>query len=235
MTQIRDPLPAGPTTNARIETFERQIGYPLPSDYRRFLLRHNGGRPDPDAFLLDAGYGDEENIVLCFFPLRDLNLGSVAAEGLEALRTWPIHCAWDDLQRNLANHDRMEQENPLLPIGTDGSGNYFCIVLAGHNAEGVVFLDHETAEMTTLGDNFDAFLASLRPRERTDYAMDTDTSPPESDIYARFVSLVRAGACVQCGGSGKCFCIRKGPGTPAGCVRCNGSGDCNRCGGMGIK
>jgi hypothetical protein len=39
--------------------------------------------------------------------------------------------------------------------------------------------------------------------------------------------------CGHCGGSGKCFCLRKGAGTAAGCVRCGGSGKCRACGGKG--
>ena len=29
---------------------ERQLGISLPADYRNFLLKHNGGYPEPDAF-----------------------------------------------------------------------------------------------------------------------------------------------------------------------------------------
>jgi hypothetical protein len=45
--------------------------------------------------------------------------------------------------------------------------------------------------------------------------------------------LVTSGICTQCGGSGKCFCIRKGPGNPTGCARCCGSGSCHVCQGTG--
>jgi hypothetical protein len=39
--------------------------------------------------------------------------------------------------------------------------------------------------------------------------------------------------CASCGGTGKCYCLRKGAGTAAGCVRCGGSGTCRVCGGKG--
>ncbi|HZZ82737.1 MAG TPA: SMI1/KNR4 family protein [Gemmataceae bacterium] len=130
MAKIADPLPSGPTTDAQIAEFEAYIGHVLPADYRSFLLKHNGGHPEPDAFLLNAGFGEEESIVMCFFPMRDRKLGSVAVADLEELRTWPLHCAWDDLKSDLENlYAEAGIEESLLPIGTDGSSNYFCIVL----------------------------------------------------------------------------------------------------------
>lgn len=170
MAHIADPLPAGPTTDAQVSALEAYIGHKLPEDYRRFLLEYNGGRPEPDAFLLNTGNGDEEDIVMCFFPMRDLKLGHVNVENFEELRTWPLHCGWDDLQSDLENlYAEAGIEEPLLPTGTDGSSNYFCIVLAGTRRGAVVFLDHETGETHPLADNFDAFLGSFRERERTDY------------------------------------------------------------------
>jgi hypothetical protein len=118
VAQIADPLPAGPTTNGTIAAFEKYIGHQLPTDYQQFLLKYNGGRPEPDAFFLDVGYGEEENIVLCFFPMRDLSVGNVVVGELEGLRTWPLHCAWDDLYSDLETLYQTELENPLLPIGS---------------------------------------------------------------------------------------------------------------------
>ena len=169
MAKILDPLPAGPTSDKELGAFEEYIGYPLPADYRSFLLQHNGGHPEPDAYLVDTGFGEQEDIVMCFFPMRNLSVGSVTVHALEELRTWPVHCAWDDLQSDLENlYADAGIEEPLLPIGTDGSGNYFCIVLDGPRAPAVVFLDHETGETFLLGDSFGGFLGALRPRERTD-------------------------------------------------------------------
>ena len=172
MAQITDPLPAGPTTAAQVADFEEYIGHPLPADYRMFLLQHNGGRPTPDAFLVDTGFGEQEDIVMCLFPLRDRALGHVAVDDLEELRTWPLHCAWDDLQSDLENlYAEAGIDEAMLPIGTDGCSNYFCIVLNGPRKGSVVFLDHETGETFSLGGSFTAFIGSLRPREREDYAL----------------------------------------------------------------
>jgi hypothetical protein len=233
MVQIADPLPAGPTTDAQIAAFEKHIGHKLPTDYRRFLLQHNGGHPEPDAFLLNAGYGEEENSVMCFFPMRDLKLGNVRVADLEELRTWPLHCAWDDLQSDLKNlYAEAGIEEPLLPTGTDGSSNYICIVLDGARRGTVVFLDHETGETHPLAKDFTSFLGSLRQREQNEDPFDTEPRRPDA-VYEKIGTLVTSGACVQCSGSGTCYCIRKGPGNPTGCARCNGSGKCGVCQGSG--
>ena len=169
MAKIADSRPTGSTTERQIASFEKYIGFSLPADYRRFLLEHNGGRPVPDAFMIRNDRRKEEDIVHCFFPLRSRSLGHV--EGDE-LREWPLHCAWDDLQNDLKNLYEKELDPPLLPIGTDGSGNYISLVLAGDKAGAVVFLEHELAEDQPLASSFTKFLDSLKPRRRTDYADD---------------------------------------------------------------
>jgi hypothetical protein len=169
MGRIADPQPAGPTNAEQIAVFEKHIGYELPTAYREFLLRHNGGHPVPDAFILRSDRGEEEDVVMCFFPLREVALGHVDVEDLEELRTWPLHCAWDDLQSDLENLYETELDPPLLPVGTDGSSNYISLILTGEETGAVVFLDHETAEQWPLAPSFTAFLESLRARQRTDY------------------------------------------------------------------
>ncbi|WP_425618274.1 SMI1/KNR4 family protein [Anatilimnocola sp. NA78] len=170
MAKIANPQPAGPTDAKQIAAFEKHIGHKLPSAYREFLLTHNGGRPVPDAFMLTTDDREpEEDLVLCFFPLRDISLGEVDVEEMDELHTWPLHCAWDDLQNDLENLYEMELDPPLLPIGTDGSSNYLSLVLSGERAGAVVFLDHETAEDWPLAPSFSAFLDSLSPRKRKDY------------------------------------------------------------------
>ena len=223
-----------PQRTLRSRTSRRTLATSFRADYRQFLLQHNGGHPEPDAFLLNAGFGEEEDIVMCFFPMRDLKLGSVTVSDLEELRTWPLHCAWDDLQSDLENlYAEAGIEEPLLPIGTDGSSNYFCIVLEVHAYRGRRFSgsrDWRNSSRWQIASR--AFLASLRERERTDYAFGSGPREPDR-TYDKIGNLVTSGACVQCGGSGQCYCIRKGPGNPTGCVRCNGSGKCGVCQGSG--
>lgn len=154
MTIIVSSRPAGSTSEAEIATFEATIGHSLPEDYRRFLLKHNGGSPRPDAFTFNLFGRDEEDIVMCFFPMRDMSLGEVEVEELEPLRTWPLHCAWNDLQHDLVHLYQRELEDPLLPIGTDGSCNYFCLVLTGDQQGAVLFVENENLETYTLANSF---------------------------------------------------------------------------------
>jgi cell wall assembly regulator SMI1 len=174
VAHIVDPLPAGPTTETEIGKFEKHIGHRLPDDYREFLLKHNGGRPEPDAFTLTIWGHAEEDVVMCLFPMRELSVGTVEVEDLEELRSWPVHCAWDDLKNDLKNLYEKELDEAILPIGTDGSSNYFCVVLDGPRRGNILFLEHEMAETEFLADSFSAFLACLHQRERTDYAPDLD-------------------------------------------------------------
>ena len=112
MATILDPRPAGPTDALQLAALEKYIGHSLPKDYREFLLQFNGGRPDPNAFTLQSDYGEDEDVVHCFFPMRDLALGEV--EGTyEGLPTWPLHCAWDDLQNDLENLYELELDPPV--------------------------------------------------------------------------------------------------------------------------
>lgn len=166
---IRHPHPAGETNSRQLAAFEKYIGYRLPSPYAEFLLRHNGGHPAPDAFLVGQGRRREEHFLFCFFPLRRLALGKVEVRTMEELRKWPLHCAWDDLQHDLRKVYKTSLKPPLLPIGTDGLSNYISIALAGARAGAIVFLDHKTAKPWPLAPSFPAFLASLRPRVRKDH------------------------------------------------------------------
>ena len=62
MATITKSLPVGPTTEEQISKFEKHIGHRLPSGYRNFLLEHNGGKPEPDAFKMNL-WGEEEEDV----------------------------------------------------------------------------------------------------------------------------------------------------------------------------
>ena len=78
MTTIHNSLPAGTTNESAIQEFEKLIGHRLPDDYREFLLEFNGGHPEPNTFMLDLDARQQEDTIMCFFPMRDLSLGSVA-------------------------------------------------------------------------------------------------------------------------------------------------------------
>ena len=199
MKTIANPLLAGRTSVRQLAAFERYIGGRLPSAYRTFLLRYNGGYPEPDAFVLGKGRRKEEHIVFCFFPLREPCLGKVNVKTSDDLSRWPLHCAWDDLQSDLKKVYRTKLEPPLLPIGTDGLSNYICIVLTGAKTGAVAFLDYKTAKPWPLAPSFPSFLASLRKRARKDHLEGMRDGPPEflavnrDDYHAKHVGRTANG------------------------------------------
>ena len=50
-----------------VERFEQQIGTQLPSDYREFLMKYNGGRPDPSGFSFTTRQGLREDSSVHYF------------------------------------------------------------------------------------------------------------------------------------------------------------------------
>jgi hypothetical protein len=166
MTRFVGSLKHGPASAKLIAAFEKRIGAKLPADYKKFLKEHNGGRPRPNGFQFDGG---EEWGVECFFPLREFDPAEVRDVGFDDLVNWPVQCAWDDLQTDLQGlyadcdlDNQGYQLDRLLPIGTDGYSNYFCLVLAGDETGSLVFFDHETACVTPLADSFQEFVTGLR-------------------------------------------------------------------------
>jgi hypothetical protein len=57
MVQITEPGPS--LTDSDIHALERKVGATLPEDYRAFLLRWNGGVPEPGHFPIEGD--DREN------------------------------------------------------------------------------------------------------------------------------------------------------------------------------
>jgi cell wall assembly regulator SMI1 len=111
-----------------IARFEELIDSRLPADYRRFLLAHNGGRPEPSVFSV---YGqtnkydepfNQSSVVNWFFGLHD---------GEHYRLTELLHWMGDRVPAN------------LLPIGEDPFGNMICLSLSGPDRGTVYFWDHE--------------------------------------------------------------------------------------------
>ena len=147
-----------PATPEAVKAFEAEIGYDLPAPYRAFLLLHNGGRPEPDAVLVNG----EESTLRTLYGLR----------GDEP----------DDLRTN-AEAYRGEVPPGLLPIGEDDCGNLFCLAVGGRDRGAVFFWDHERDDaaraLARVADTFDAFLAGLHESD--------DPAPPDSRVLSVWV------------------------------------------------
>lgn len=137
---------AEPTDEAAIAAFEASRGFPLPSDYREFLLTTNGGKPEPGAFQLALRSGPYTDSVVHWFHALGHDLESTA----------------DEMAR------RVPPE--LLPIASDPGGNLVCLGVAGDARGKVYFWDHEHERYPTgwsnvdlVADSFNAFLRGLTP------------------------------------------------------------------------
>lgn len=166
MVKVTESLKYGPASDEQIAALESHIGFSLPEDYKTFLREHNGGRPEPNAFYFINEFDDrEEDIVECFFPLREIDCDEMTDMTLEDLPDWPVNCAWDDLQTDYRDIYEQQPEQQVLPVGTDGSSNYIAILLEGDEAGSIVFFEHEMARVSRLAASFDAFLEQLHEPE----------------------------------------------------------------------
>jgi hypothetical protein len=137
-----------PLTDARIAMLERQLGVRLPESYRSFLLRYNGGRPEPD-----------------FFPIRGFD--RAAFGGVDYFFGLDRSIRSNSIDWNYRMYlGRIPTE--FLPVAGDASGNVICLSLAGVNRDAVYFWDHDNEysppgydNVHFVADSFSKFLDSL--------------------------------------------------------------------------
>ncbi|MBU7314722.1 SMI1/KNR4 family protein [Paenibacillus oleatilyticus] len=123
--QAEAEKPGWPLADGDIAAFERKYGLALPQDYKAFLLRRNGGRPEKRRFTV-------------------LN----AAISSHAMYYLPLDAA---VERNL---ERFFVElnrggiipGELLPIATTPRGSFVCLALTGANRGCVYFWDRDDQE-----------------------------------------------------------------------------------------
>jgi hypothetical protein len=131
-------------SGADIERLERALGTRLPDEYKAFLLRHNGGGPEPDRFGAAAPWGGS---VLDFF---------LRVDGGQ----------YDDL---LQVNARLEPPPGLVAVASDAGGNYVCVATDDARRGEVHFwaID-EGGETFKIASTFTEFLASFgeAPAER---------------------------------------------------------------------
>ncbi|GIK67151.1 MAG: SMI1/KNR4 family protein [Chloroflexota bacterium] len=122
MVTIHESRP--PITDADIQAVEQQLNIKFPDDYRRFLLAHNGGRPEPEIFLIpDHPIPNQSSILNWFYSID------------------PSDYYYNILKMVKVFADRMPPE--FIPIGCDPGGNQICLVVAGEDKGMIFFWDHE--------------------------------------------------------------------------------------------
>ena len=129
---------------------EDTLGYALPDEYRRFLLRHNGGRPAPEFFPIEGLDKNPYGAMKMFFGIGH------AEESCDLL----------------SNADVMAGMLPegLLPIGCDNSGSLVCLGVYGEYQDRVLFWDYyddgpPEERLYSIADTFVDFLASFCDEE----------------------------------------------------------------------
>ncbi len=135
-----------------IVKFEKNVGCLIPPSYRKFLLIHNGGKPNPCEFTIVGKNNSQDAIAVKYFlginfPEKTLNLEYVLS----------------------AYYNRLPSN--LFPIARDPGGNLICIATTGTNIGKVYFWEHEfeveDGEIPSyenvyfIADSFEEFLSML--------------------------------------------------------------------------
>jgi hypothetical protein len=154
-----------PPSQAQVEAFEAEIGTTLPDDYRRFLLRCNGGNIDWYEFEGLTPEGQSWTAVIS-------QVGGLREEPALSLR-----CA-----RACYQGRELQIPRPLLWIMGDPGGNALCLGLTGKCRGRVYFWVHdeqpdpqewdgevETAgNVILLANSFTDFVAGITPGDSDD-------------------------------------------------------------------
>jgi hypothetical protein len=153
--EMRDVGPA--LSETRLVALERAINVSLPVSYRSFLMRFNGGRPNPE-----------------FFPIRGLENKSFGAIQYffwvdDAIQSVNIDWNYKIYKGRIPSN--------LFPIACDNWGNLICLSLRGHDRDSVYFWDHDAEHRPPTYDNvylvassFPAFLESIYFEDLRDLA-----------------------------------------------------------------
>jgi hypothetical protein len=155
-TAEASPMPvlmaAPPTqpTQEDLRLLEEELGARLPDDYRAFLIKFNGGRPEPN-----------------WFPMQ----GELGVGGVDLFLGIRRPGEWDDLLT--AKRRLLERMPPhMLPIAHAECGNLICLSLGGSDSGSVYYWDHELeadegeeptyANLSHVADSFATFWEAIR-------------------------------------------------------------------------
>lgn len=120
--QIDEPNRYGATSPEAIAQFEERWGVVLPPEYKQFLLKSNGGWPNPNVFEVPGWHG-QGSVLDAFYGIHN---------GRKS----------EQLDSNCKTYeDRVPAD--LIPIADDAGGNNICIGWEGERTGKVYFWDHE--------------------------------------------------------------------------------------------
>jgi hypothetical protein len=127
----------------QIMALEAAYDIKLPEDYKRFLLKYNGGDTPETSIYLGKGRGLGETDVRYFYSVAESDKSFTWLDGLDLLDEY--------------------LDDSLLPIASDTFGNEFVIGVADVNRGKVYFYDHELQKTTTeLASTFTDFVGMCK-------------------------------------------------------------------------
>ncbi|MCX7570162.1 SMI1/KNR4 family protein [Tumebacillus sp. DT12] len=129
---------------------EQRLKVVFPTDFREFLLKHNGGRPTPNKFdFIDTNGESSNSQIDFFFAIFEGHIDNLEIE-----------------YRARVEEDRLLPH--FVPIANDPFGNLICLSVRSEDLGKVYFWDHEiepeTAgyeNMSLIADSFTEFLGKL--------------------------------------------------------------------------
>jgi cell wall assembly regulator SMI1 len=136
-----------PLQETDLQAFEAEYDIVLPTEYKQFLLLHNGGNPKPNLFDYNhISFGPYAGGVRRFDPIDKKDPYSLSA-----------------YLRYRGSVIPSMSEN-LLPIGNDDGGNAICISTSGKNLGKIYFWEHDMGEgnhIHLVANSLSEFMASL--------------------------------------------------------------------------
>ena len=139
-------------SNEIIDVFEKELNLRLPSDYKMFMLKNNGGMPEDDVVFdyYDVVSESTKRAVIqefyILYPEENYEIDNIKniCKGF-----------WEDGFLS----------NSMFSIGSDPAGNIICISLSDDDYGAVYLCNHEYEEINTgymmaskVADSFDKFL-----------------------------------------------------------------------------
>ncbi len=139
------------TTIERIRKLESKYRLHLPDTYVAFLLSYNGGQPEPNEYPIRGLENNPVGLISEFY-----GISNVFGE------FWGVDEVLDDIHGLVPGW--------IIPIGTDGGGNYICID-ARFGGETMVYWDRShfwgsdiwrNEDLYFVADNFPQFTECLK-------------------------------------------------------------------------
>ena len=121
-------------TEKKLDRFENEIGFSLPDSYSKFLLKNNGGRPEPNTF--KTLNNEIETDIQYFFGITS---------GTYSLK-----------EKRKVFQYRLPKE--MLAIANDSLGN---LILLSFDSGEILFYDHETDDIILVSKSFSHFINNL--------------------------------------------------------------------------